>query len=154
MDKNFVVGKLNEALSLEEAIVETETKIANKTKIRDLQAASEIAERDDQTHVVAYRRAITDMGGKVAPPPREARAWIEALLQDISAEPDELRRIGLYRILKFRAIATGELLDTVRRNLANPVAMETLLPVLRQDREHAARLAEIEARYAANEAVL
>jgi hypothetical protein len=57
-------------------------------------------------------------------------------------------------MLKFRAVATGEVMDVLRRALGNPPPMESLIILLHQDREHAAQLARIESTYAANEAVL
>jgi hypothetical protein len=100
------------------------------------------------------QRMIRDMGGQVQPPPMEGRAWIEALIRAINVERDELDRLGLYRMLKFRAVASGEVMDVIRRSLGNPSAMETLVVLLFEDRQHAARLAQIEASYAANQAVL
>jgi len=84
----------------------------------------------------------------------EGRAWIEALIRAINVERNELERLGLYRMLKFRAVASGEVMDVIRRTMGNPPTMETLLIGLTEDRQHAARLAQIETNYAANEAVL
>jgi hypothetical protein len=154
MDKQFVVAKLNEGLVLEQGIIEVERMLAGKSRSQDLRAATEIAAREDEAHALALQRMIRDMGGQVQPPPMEGRAWIEALIRAINVERDELDRLGLYRMLKFRAVASGEVMDVIRRSLGNPSAMETLVVLLFEDRQHAARLAQIEATYAANEAVL
>jgi hypothetical protein len=154
MDKQFVVAKLNEGLVLEQGIIEVERMLAGKSRSQDLRAATEIAAREDEAHALALQRMIRDMGGQVQPPPMEGRAWIEALIRAINVERDELDRLGLYRMLKFRAVASGEVMDVIRRSLGNPSAMETLVVLLFEDRQHAARLAQIEASYAANQAVL
>jgi hypothetical protein len=154
MDKQFVVAKLNEGLVLEQGIIEVERMLAGKSRSQDLRAATEIAAREDEAHALALQRMIRDIGGQVQPPPMEGRAWIEALIRAINVERDELDRLGLYRMLKFRAVASGEVMDVIRRSLGNPSAMETLVVLLFEDRQHAARLAQIEASYAANQAVL
>jgi hypothetical protein len=154
MDKQFVVAKLNEGLVLEQGIIEVERMLAGKSRSQDLRATAEIAAREDEAHALALQRMIRDMGGQVQPPPMEGRAWIEALIRAINVERDELDRLGLYRMLKFRAVASGEVMDVIRRSLGNPSAMETLVVLLFEDRQHAARLAQIEASYAANQAVL
>jgi hypothetical protein len=154
MDKQFVIAKLNEGLVLEQGIIEVERMLAGKSRSQDLRAATEIAAREDEAHALALQRMIRDMGGQVQPPPMEGRAWIEALIRAINVERDELDRLGLYRMLKFRAVASGEVMDVIRRSLGNPSAMETLVVLLFEDRQHAARLAQIEASYAANQAVL
>jgi hypothetical protein len=153
MDKTFVINQLNEALVLEQGIIEVERMLANRSKYRDLQTLTDTAAREDDNHTVALQRMIRDLGGQVQPPPMEGRAWIEALIRAINVERNELDRIGLYRMLKFRAVASGEMMDTIRRALGNPSAMENLVIVLHEDRQHAARLAQIESTYAANEAI-
>jgi len=154
MDKNFIISKLNESLALEQGIIEVERMLARKSRSKDLASAADLAVRDDDTHALVIQRAITDMGGQVVPPSMEGRAWIEALIRAINVERDELDRLGLYRMLKFRAIASGEVMDVIRRTLGNPAPLEGLILVLLQDREHAAHLARIESIYASNEAVL
>jgi len=154
MDKTFLIGKLNEALVLEQGIVEVEHTVAAKSRVKDIAGAADQAARDDETHVVILQRMIRDSGGQVQPPAMEGRAWIEALIRAINVERNELDRLGLYRMLKFRAVASGEVMDVIRRSLGNPGAMETLVLLLQEDRQHAARLAQIESSYAANEAVL
>ena len=153
MDKTFVVNQLNEALVLEQGIIEVERMLANRSKYRDLQTLAETAAPEDDNHAVALQRMIRDLGGQVQPPPMEGRAWIEALIRAINVERNELDRIGLYRMLKFRAVASAELMDTIRRALGNPSAMENLVIMLHEDRQHAARLAQLESTYAANEAI-
>ena len=154
MDKNFVINKLNEVLVLEQGIIEVERTLARKSQIADIRNIADLAAREDETHALALTRMIRDLGGQVQPPPMEGRAWIEALIRAINVERDELDRLGLYRMLKFRAVATGEVMDVLRRALGNPPPMESAIIMLHQDREHASRLAQIEATYAANEAVL
>lgn len=154
MDKTFIVAKLNEMLVLEQGIIEVERMLARKSQSPDLRAAADAAARDDEGHAAALMRAITNFGGQVQPPAMEGRAWIEALIRAINVERDELDRLGLYRMLKYRAIASGEVMDVIRRSLGNPAALEALIRALAQDREHATRLAQIESTYAANEAVL
>jgi len=154
MDKAFIVGKLNEMLALEQGVIEVERMIARKSQRGELSGALEQAARDDDRHAIVIQRAILNMGGQVQPPPMESRAWIEALIRAANVERDELDRLGLSRMLKFRAVASGEVMDTIRRALGNPGMMEPLLLPLHEDREHAATLARLEADYAANEAVL
>ena len=154
MDKQFLVAKLNEGLVLVQGIIEVERMLAAKSRSQDLRSAADIATREDETHALALQRMIRDLGGQVQPPPMEGRAWIEALIRAINVERDELDRLGLYRMLKFRAVASGEVMDVIRRSLGNPGAMESLTVLLFEDRQHAARLAQIEASYAANQAVL
>lgn len=154
MDKTFIITKLNEALVLEQGLIEVERMLASRSKSKDIRGVSELAARDDEMHTLALQRMIRDMGGQVAPPPMEGRAWIEALIRAINVERDELDRLGLLRMLKFRAVASGEVMDVIRRALGNPGSMESLVIVLHEDRQHATRLAQIEASYAANEAVL
>lgn len=154
MDKNFVVGKLNEALALEQGIIEVERTLARKAQSTEIRSVAEQAARDDDRHVVAFTRMIQNLGGQVQPPAMEGRAWIEALIRAINVEPDDLDRLGLYRMLKFRAVAGGEVIDIIRRTLGNPGTLESLILVLHDDREHAATLARLESSYAANAAVL
>ncbi|HMA37402.1 MAG TPA: ferritin-like domain-containing protein [Chloroflexia bacterium] len=154
MDKNFILQKLNEALVLEQGIIEVERMLSTRSKSKDLRTAAEQATRDDETHALVLQRMIRDLGGQVQPPPMEGRAWIEALIRAVNVERDELDRLGLYRMLKFRAVAGGEVMDVIRRTLGNPAPMERLLVLLNEDRQHAARLAQLESSYAANEAVM
>jgi hypothetical protein len=154
MDKAFVIGKLNEMLALEQGLIEVERMIARKSQFSELRGAMEQAARDDEQHAIVLQRAILNMGGQIQPPAMESRAWIEALIRATNVERDELDRLGLCRMLKFRAIAGGEVMDTIRRALGNPGLMESLILPLHEDREHAATLARLEATYAANEAVL
>src|SRR5215218_5148347 len=111
MDKTFVVNQLNEALVLEQGIIEVERMLVNRSKYRDLRTLADNAAREDENHGVALQRMIRDLGGQVQPPPMEGRAWIEALIRAINVERNELDRIGLYRMLKFRAVASGEMMD-------------------------------------------
>ncbi|HUS15538.1 MAG TPA: hypothetical protein VM536_11050 [Chloroflexia bacterium] len=154
MDKNFIIGKLNEALVLEQGIIEVERMLAGRSKSADIRGATDLASREDEAHALAVQRMIRDLGGQVAPPPMEGRAWIEALIRAINVERDELSRLGLLRMLKFRAVTSGEIIDVIRRTLGNPGAMEALVIMMHEDRQHASRLAQIESNYAANEAVL
>ncbi len=153
MDKTFVINQLNEALVLEQGIVEVERMLVSRSRYADLRNAADQATHDDENHVLALQRMIRDLGGQVQPPPMEGRAWIEALIRAVNVERNELARMGLYRMLKFRAVAAGELMDTIRRTLGNPAAMENIVITLHEDRQHAARIAQIEATYAANEAL-
>ena len=154
MDKKVMFRKMNEALALEQALIEAEGAIAGRTAVPDLRQASSNAIRDDENHLVIWRRMIMDMGGRVEPPPMDSVAWIEALVRNINTSDDELDRLGLVRMLKARAVASGEVFDRLRFTLGNPPDMEGLVTILRQDREHAQRLAQIEARMAASEVLL
>lgn len=153
MDKTFVINQLNEALVLEQGIIEVERMLVSRSRYADLRNAADAATREDENHALALQRMIRDLGGQVQPPPMEGRAWIEALIRAVNVERNDLARMGLYRMLKFRAVAAGELMDTIRRTLGNPPAMENIVVTLHEDRQHAARIAQIEATYAANEAL-
>ena len=154
MDKSFIIGKLNEMLALEQGLIEIEHMLARKSQVADLRTAADVAARDDERHALALQRMILNTGGRVQPPPMEGRAWIEALIRAVSVERDELDRLSLYRMLKLRSLAGAEVMDVARRALGNPPTLETLITVLFEDRQHAARLAQIEADVAANAAVL
>ena len=154
MDKKILFRKLNEHLALEQAIIEAEGIVSGRTTSPDLQQALNNAIREDEAHQTMLRRMVVDLGGKVTPPAMDTLAWIEALLRNISTSDDELDRLGLLRMLKAGAIASGELFDRLRFVLGNPPEMEPLVPILRQDRDHAGRLAEVEGRMSSLELIL
>ena len=154
MDKKALLRRLNESLALEQALIEAEGAIAGRATVPDVRQVTTNAIRDDENHLVLMRRMITDLGGRVEPPPMESVAWIEALVRNINATDDTLDRIGLLRMMKGRAVSTGELMDRIRFTLGNPPEMEPLVTMLRQDREHAQNLARLEARLASTEIFL
>jgi hypothetical protein len=154
MDKKVLFRKMNEALALEQTLIEAEGAIAERTAVPDLRQATSNAIRDDENHLVILRRMIMDLGGRVEPPAMDTVAWMEALARNISTSDDELDRLGLVRMLKARAVATGELFDRLRFTLGNPPDMEGIVTMSRQDREHAQRFAQIESRMAASEILL
>ena len=144
MDKKTLFRKLNENLALEQAIIEAEGTIAGRSGIPDVRQAAGVALRDDETHLVLTRRMINDLGGRVEPASMDTVAWIEALVQNINSTTDELDSLSLLRMLKARAVATGEVFDRIRFTLGNPPEMEGLVTMLRQDRDHAQRDAQLE----------
>src|SRR5439155_12512620 len=108
MDKKAFLRKMNEALALEQALIEAEGVVAGRSSVADLHQATGNAIRDDETHLTLLRRIIRDMGGRVEAPAMDDVAWIEALARNIVSTDDELDRLGLLRMLKARAVATGE----------------------------------------------
>jgi hypothetical protein len=154
MDKKALLRRLNESLALEQALIEAEGAIAGSVRDPDLRQITSNAMRDDETHLVLLRRMILDLGGRVEPPPMDSVAWIEALVRNINSTDDVLDRVGLLRMMKARAVAAGEVLDRIRFTLGNPPEMESLVTILRQDREHAQSLARLEARLASTEIFL
>ena len=154
MDKKALLRRLNESLALEQALIEAEGAMAGGGSDPDLRQVATNAMREDETHLVLMRRIIMDLGGRVEPPPMDSVAWIEALVRNINATDDVLDRIGLLRMMKARAVATGEVLDRIRFTLGNPPEMESLVMILRQDREHAQNLARLEARLVSSEIFL
>src|SRR5438067_6084539 len=154
MDKKAFLRKMNEALALEQALIEAEGVVAGRSSVADLRQATGNAIRDDETHLTLLRRIIRDMGGRVEAPAMDDVAWIEALARNIVSTDDELDRLGLLRMLKARSVAMGEVFDRIRFTLGNPPELEPLVPILRQDRAHAQTLAQIEARLASVEIML
>jgi hypothetical protein len=154
MDKKTLFRKLNENLALEQAIIEAEGTIAGRSSIPDVRQAAGVALRDDEDHLVILRRMINDLGGRVEPASMDTVAWIEALVQNINSTRDELDSLSLLRMLKSRAVATGEVFDRIRFTLGNPPEMEGLVTALRQDREHAQRYAQLESVLVSREIML
>jgi hypothetical protein len=154
MDKKALLRKLNEAVALEQALIEAEGAIAGRSAEPDLRQITTNAIREDEQHLVLMRRMIMDLGGRVEAPPMENVAWIEALVRNINAADDELDRVGLIRMMKARAVAAGEVFGRIRFTLGNPPEMEGLVTILRQDREHAQQLAQLEGRLASVEIFL
>ena len=68
MDKKVLFRKMNEALALEQTLLEAEGAIATRTGVPDLRQATSNAIRDDENHMVILRRMIMDLGGRVEPP--------------------------------------------------------------------------------------
>jgi hypothetical protein len=154
MDKKTLFRKLNESLALEQAIIEAEGTIVGRSSVPDVRQASAVALRDDENHLVLIRRMITDLGGRVEPASMDTGAWIEALVQNINSTTDELDSLSLLRMLKSRAVATGEVFDRIRFTLGNPPEMEGLVLMLRQDRDHAQRYAQLESVLVSREIML
>lgn len=154
MDKKTLFRKLNESLALEQAIIEAEGTIAGRSSVPDVRQAAGVALRDDENHLVLIQRMINDLGGRVEPVSMDTVAWIEALVQNINSTTDELDSLSLLRMLKSRAVATGEVFDRIRFTLGNPPEMESMVQTLRQDREHAQRYAQLESVLVSREIML
>ena len=154
MDKKALFAMLNEALALEQALIEAQGTMSARAADGDLRQAAGIAGHDDEHHLVLVRRMLGDLGGRVEAPSMDQVAWIEALVRNVSTTDDDLERLGLVRMLKMRAVAHEEIFDRIRFTMGNPPEMEPLVVILRQDHEHAQRYAEIEMRLATRQVML